>query len=117
MSRDRVAGQASAEDAAVVRTGICIAGGDVCRASDAAALGLEPCTVGERLRGAGATLTVLSLRVGEEGEWTVASRSDGSVVVTESRSRAGGAAGGFGVEASPIGLELGVEGAYTFTVG
>ena len=144
MSRDRVAGQASAEYtavlalvaaalvgagavvgpagvgeavAAVVRTGICIAGGDVCRASDAVALGLAPCTIAERRRGGGATLTVLSLRAGGEGEWTVASRSDGSVVVTEALTRSAGAGGGIGLEASPLKLELGVEGAYAFTVG
>jgi hypothetical protein len=103
--------------AGVVRSGICIVGGDVCRASDAAALGLEPCTVGELRRGRGAVVTVLSLRIGDEGEWTVGTRSDGSVVVTHARERVGGVAGGFGVTASPLGLKLGVEGAYGFTVG
>ena len=44
--------------AAGIRTGICIVGGDVCRASDAAAAGLEPCTVGERSEGGGATVSI-----------------------------------------------------------
>src|SRR3954470_2961856 len=38
-----------------IRTGICIVGGDVCRPSDAAAAGLEPCTMGDRSGGSGTT--------------------------------------------------------------
>ena len=75
---------------ATVRTGICIVGGDVCRTSDAEAAGLEPCTVGERALGRGLTLTVASIRLGSGDEWTAATRSDGSVLVTKSRRRSGG---------------------------
>ena len=42
--------------------------------------------------------------------WSVATQSDGSVVVTRTEGRSGGAGVGLGVEASPFGLELGVEG-------
>jgi hypothetical protein len=95
-----------------VRTGICIVAGDVCRASDAEAAGLSPCTVRERSRGGGATVVVASLRVGGDDRMTVASRSDGSVLVTQAHDRAVGASTGLGIEASPLGVELGVEGKY-----
>jgi hypothetical protein len=96
--------------AATVRTGICIVGGDVCRASDAAAAGLEPCTVGERALGGRLTVTVASIRIGSGEEWTAATRSDGSVLVTQSRRRSGGGAIGLGVQASPLGVDFGVKG-------
>ena len=96
--------------AATVRTGICIVGGDVCRTSDAEAAGLEPCTVGERALGSGLTLTIASIRFGSGDEWTAATRSDGSVLVTKSRRRSGGVAAGVGIEASPLGLEFGRQG-------
>jgi Flp pilus assembly pilin Flp len=93
-----------------IRTGICIVGGDVCRSSDAAAAGLEPCTVGDRSGGSGATISVAWLRVGDSGGWTVATRSDGSVLVTRTHARKGGVGAGIGLEASPFGLDFGVEG-------
>jgi hypothetical protein len=102
--------------AAGVRTGICIVAGDVCRASDAEAAGLGPCTVGERAHGGGATLTLASVRLGSDDVWTVARRSDGSVLVTRTREGSVGVGAGVGVEASPFALELGVEGNYDFTL-
>jgi hypothetical protein len=100
-----------------VRTGICIVGGDVCRASDADAAGLAPCTVDERTDGGGTTLTIVSLRLGGSDQWTVARRSDGSVMVTRSEGRSAGVSVGIGIEASPFGLKLGAKGAFDFTVG
>jgi hypothetical protein len=99
-----------------LRTGLCLVGGDICRPSDARAAGLQPCTLSETARGSGAVVTVMSLRVGEHGEWTVATRSDGTALVTRTTDRSAGVAGGFGAEASPLGLEIGVGGAYAFTV-
>lgn len=93
-----------------VRTGICIVGGDICRPSDAQAAGLEPCTVNDRAEGSGATISVAWVRVGEERGWSVAERSDGSVVVTRTGDRSVGAGVGLGFEASPVGFDLGVEG-------
>jgi Flp pilus assembly pilin Flp len=100
-----------------LRTGVCIVAGDVCRASDAEAAGLEPCTVHERSRGSAGTVVLASVRLGGGGEWTVASRSDGSVLVTETEDRAVGASAGLGVEASPLGIEVGVEGRYELVLG
>lgn len=97
-----------------VRTGICIAGGDVCRTADARAAGLGPCVVGERETGGGATLTVISLRLGKAGEWAVAERSDGSVLVTRSDDARVGAGGGLGFELGPV--EVGVAGSADLVV-
>ena len=89
-----VRGGARAAGRAVVRTGVCIVGGDVCRASDAAAAGLAPCTLSDRRRGGGLAVTVLSVRVGGDHQWLVARRSDGSVAVTKLARDDLGASGG-----------------------
>jgi hypothetical protein len=103
--------------AASVRTGICVVANDVCRASDAEAAGLSPCTLREQARGGGATVVLASVRLGADDLMTVASRSDGSVLVTQTHDRTVGASTGLGVEASPLGVELGVEGKYELVVG
>ena len=100
-----------------VRTGICIVGGDICRASDAEAAGLGPCTVAERTHGGGTKLTIVSFRLGGSAQWTVARRSDGSVVVTRTEGRSAGVAAGIGIEASPFGLKFGAKGTYDLTLG
>src|SRR5688500_15323933 len=84
-----------------VRTGICIVGGDVCRPSDAEAAGLSPCTVSQQTDGSATRLTVLSVRIGASGQWTVAERSDGSYVLTRTDGKSLGAGVGIGVAASP----------------
>jgi hypothetical protein len=88
--------------ASVVRTGICIVGGDVCRDADAVAAGLAPCTVSDRRRGGGIAVTLVSLRVGGDHQWLVAQRSDGSVVVTQTDRDDIGASGGLGYELGPL---------------
>jgi Flp pilus assembly pilin Flp len=109
-------GEVGTAVAYTVRTGICIVGGDVCRASDAAAAGLAPCTVHERSDGGGATVSLAWLRLGESKGLTVAARSDGSVLVTKSRQRKAGAGAGIGIEASPLGIEFGLEGSIDATI-
>jgi hypothetical protein len=94
----------------VVRTGVCIVAGDVCRPADAAAAGLAPCTVADRRHGRSGAVIVLSLKLRESGEWTVARRSDGSVMVTQARGSDRGVSGGLGFEASPIGVSVGARG-------
>jgi hypothetical protein len=102
---------------ATVRTGICLVAGDVCRASDAAAAGLAPCTVSERTRGEGLTVTVVSVRLGADEAWTAATRSDGSVLVTRTDERTVGGAVGVGVDASPLGVDVGVGGKLDYRLG
>jgi hypothetical protein len=100
-----------------VRTGICIVAGDVCRAPDAEAAGLGPCTLAEHARGEGLTFTVASLRLGADDGWTAARRSDGTVVITHAEKRKVGATVGIGLEASPLGLDVGVDGKVDYAVG
>jgi hypothetical protein len=97
-----------AEVSKVVRTGVCIVAGDVCRASDAAAAGLRPCTISDERRGGGGAVTILSVRIGGDHQWLVARRSDGSVAVTKLARDDLGASGGLGLELGP--LKAGVEG-------
>ena len=101
------------EVARAVRTGICIVGGDVCRTADARAAGLAPCTVSDRRRGGGAALTVFFVKVGERHQWTVAQRSDGSVLVTREDGESAGVAGGIGIEYGA--LRLGADGSASLT--
>src|SRR4051794_6766501 len=99
--------------AQAMRTGICIVGGDVCRTSDARADGLSPCVVSERAKGAGLTVSIALLRIGESGEWSAARRSDGTVLVTHSRERRVGAGGGIGASAGVV--EVGAAGSLDLT--
>ena len=102
-----------------LRTGVCIVGGDICRASDAAAAGLSPCTVGDRSTGGGMVVSVGWLRLGEAKGLTVAQRSDGSVIVTRTHERRAGCGAGIGIDASPVGIDIGAEvsGDLTMTSG
>ena len=93
-----------------VRTGICIVAGDVCRASDAEAAGLAPCTLDDHTRGEGLTFTVASVRFGADDAWTASRRSDGSVIVTHTDERSLGGKVGIGVEASPLGVNAELSG-------
>jgi hypothetical protein len=93
-----------------LRTGICIVAGDVCRASDAEAAGLLPCTLDDHTRGQGLTFTVASIRFGADDRWTAARRSDGSLIVTHTDERSLGAEIGIGAEATPLGIEAELSG-------
>lgn len=95
---------------AAVRTGVCIVGGDICRDADAAAAGLPPCVTSARERGTDTTVDVAVLRVGEDHRWSVAVRSDGSAVVTQTDGRALGATVGVGRTFTPVGLDVGLSG-------
>jgi Flp pilus assembly pilin Flp len=99
-----------------IRTGVCIVGGDVCRASDAAAAGLSPCTVEDSTNGGGLIVSVGWLRLGDAGGVTVAVRSDGSVLVTRTHARRGGAGVGIGLDATPLGLDVGADASADFTI-
>ncbi len=92
---------------AAVRAGICIVGGDVCRGSDAAAAGLEPCVTSARSRREDTALEIAVVRVGEQGEWQLALRSDGQAVVTRIAENQIGGTAGVGVSFSPAGVEAG----------
>ena len=109
-------GEIPAAVASTVRTGICIVAGDICRDSDARAAGLQPCTVGDRSQGGGKTFSVGWLRIGGADGLLVAQRSDGSVVVTKSKQARTGVGAGVGLEATPLGIDVGVYGSVDFTI-
>jgi len=88
-----------------VRTAICIVGGDVCRRSDAAAAGLEPCVTTARSERADTTLDIAVVRLGEHGEWELALRSDGQALVTQLAESELGGTVGVGVSFSPAAVE------------
>jgi hypothetical protein len=88
-----------------VRTGICIAGGDICRTSDAAAAGLDPCVTRARTSREETTLDIAVVRLGEHGEWQLALQSDGRALVTQLDENEIGGTAGVGLTFSPIGVE------------
>jgi hypothetical protein len=88
-----------------VRTGICIVGADVCRSSDAAAAGLQPCVTRARSSREETTLDIAVVRLGEHGEWQLALRSDGQALVTRLDENEVGGTAGVGVTFSPLGVE------------
>jgi hypothetical protein len=96
---------------AAVRTAICIAGGDLCRTADATAAGLDPCVTSARSRRAETTLDVALVRLGGNGEWQLALRSDGSAEVTRLEEAEAGGTLGVGVTFSPAGVSAGVTAA------
>ena len=102
-----------------IRTGLCLVGGDICRDADARAAGLSPCTVRERTKSSGLTATIAFLDLGGGDRWTVARRSDGSVLMSVGSEEHGGVSGGLGVELSPLGVHLAADGAagVSFTSG
>jgi len=87
--------------AGALRTGLCIAGGDVCRPADAAAAGLAPCITRERFRRQDTAIDVAVVRFGGQGEWQLALRSDGSATVTRLAGADGGGGVGIGLSFSP----------------
>src|SRR5829696_2798606 len=99
---------------AAVRTGLCIVGGDICRAADAAAAGLAPCLTSERYRRQDTTLDIAVVRLGGRGEWQLALQSDGGATVTRLADGRAGATAGIGVTFSPLGVDAGASGALTF---
>jgi hypothetical protein len=88
-----------------LRAGLCIVGGDVCRSSDAAAAGLEPCVTSARSEREDTTLDIALVRFGEQGQWQLALRSDGQALVTRIAGSQLGGTVGVGVSFSPAGVE------------
>jgi hypothetical protein len=93
-----------------VRVGLCIVGGDVCRAADAERQGLEPCVL--RVHGGDkhtrVNVTILSYGTGKG--FAIERRSDGSAHVVATSDSEGGAVAGVGIRLGPqvdVGAEAG----------
>ena len=100
--------------ARIVKTGVCIVAGDVCRPADAAAAGLAPCTLSERRTGGSFAVTIYSVRLGGGHQVSIARRSDGSWLVVESDDSDAGLSAGLGVTAGPV--RLGIDGGAGLTI-
>jgi hypothetical protein len=100
--------------ARIVKTGVCVVGGDICRTADAEAAGLAPCTLAERREGNSAAITILSVRLAGGGELGIGRRSDGSILVVRSDDGGLGVTGGLGLTAGPV--QLGVQAGAGVTV-
>jgi hypothetical protein len=87
---------------AKLRLALCIVGGDVCRASDAAARGLEPCLVSAEEHQTENGVSFLFFRGGGTDFWSVQRRSDGSIVLTEGYGQDLTASTGIGVDLGPV---------------
>jgi hypothetical protein len=85
-----------------VRVALCIVGGDVCRAADAAAAGLDPCVMEDGASETSETVTVGFASLGGQGAWSVEERSDGRLLVTFREGIDGGATAGAGVRLGPL---------------
>ena len=84
-----------------IRTGLCIVGGDICRAADARARGLEPCVNSAVEHSADTSVSLLVVRTGHEHAYAVERLSDGRV-------RVRGTDGGHTSGSSSRGFQLGV---------
>jgi hypothetical protein len=95
---------------AALRTAICIAGGDVCRGSDAAAAGLHPCVTRARSSRAETAVDIAIVRLGENGEWQLALQSDGTALVSRLDEAEAGLVAGVGFTFSPVGIDASLDG-------
>ena len=103
---------------AKARLALCVVGGDICTAADAAAAGLAPCVVAAERRSQEHGLTVAIVRAGRYGLVQVERRSDGSAMVTKLGGGSLDASAGFSVKLGPV-LHAGgsVSGGYSFRAG
>ncbi|MEJ7893629.1 MAG: hypothetical protein WKF94_13430 [Solirubrobacteraceae bacterium] len=81
-----------------LRLALCVVGGDVCGASDAAARGLEPCVVSADEHATQTGVSFLVLRAGGTDFWSVQRRSDGQLTLTTGYGQDLGAGASVGVE-------------------
>ena len=94
------------EVARAVRLGLCVVADDYCRAGDAAAERLPPCTLGSRVSGRESEISLLNFRLGENNEWNVSVASDGSVSIVHTEGGSAALVAGVGAE---LGYQVAVE--------
>jgi hypothetical protein len=102
---------------AKLRLALCIVGGDVCRASDAADLGLEPCLVADESHERDSGISFLVFRAGGSDFWSVQRRSDGTVVLTEGYGQSLDASAGPELDLGPVHVGGSVAGGAGFRTG
>lgn len=101
-----------------LRVALCIVGGDVCRGTDAAAEGLEPCVVRVRDAARRSTVSLLLLKGGTHAGFAIEQRSDGSSRVSFTDGSHAGAAAEAGVRlGAHVGAGAGAGGEVGWTGG
>lgn len=85
-----------------LRLALCVVGGDVCGASDAAARGLEPCLVASEDHASDNGLSFLVLRAGGTDFWSLQRRSDGRLTLSAGYGQDLGATAGVGAQLGPV---------------
>jgi len=85
-----------------LRLALCMVAGDVCRTSDAAARGLEPCVVAgeDHAQESGVSLLVFRSSGGET--WSIQRRSDGSILLSAGYGQGLDLVGGVGLQLGPV---------------
>jgi hypothetical protein len=102
---------------AKLRLALCIVGGDVCRRSDAAARGLEPCLVSGEEHARETGISFLFIRGSGNEAWSVERLSDGRVRLSAGYGQALGATAGLGVHLGPVSAGGSADGAIGFRSG
>jgi hypothetical protein len=102
---------------AKLRLALCIVGGDVCRRSDAAARGLEPCTVAETDHARETGISFLFIRGSGSEAWSVTRLSDGRILLSASYGQGLGATAGLGVHLGPVAAGGSADGGVGFRSG
>ncbi len=85
-----------------LRKALCIVGGDVCRSSDAARRGLEPCVVADEEHERETGINFVFFRTTGGEQWSVQRRSDGRFLLSASYDQHLGGTTGFGAKLGPV---------------
>ena len=99
-----------------IRVGLCIAGGDVCRSSDAQRAGLEPCVVSAHEGDQHTRVILAAVSYGAHDDMVVERRSDGSARVSFARRDEGGVSAAISTRLGPhakFGAEAGAAVGWT----
>jgi hypothetical protein len=100
-----------------LRLALCIVGGDVCRRSDAAARGLEPCLVSAEEHERETGVSFLFIRGSGSEVWAVERLSDGRIRLSAGYGQGLGASTGIGLEVGPVRAGGSASGAIGFRAG
>jgi hypothetical protein len=100
-----------------LRLALCLVSGDVCRRSDAAARGLEPCLVSGTEHARETGVSFLFIRGSGSEAWSVERLSDGRILLSAGYGQGLGATAGLGVHLGPVNAGGSADGAVGFRAG
>jgi hypothetical protein len=100
-----------------LRLALCIVGGDVCRRSDAAARGLEPCLVSGEEHERETGISFLFIRGSGSEVWAIERLSDGRIRLSAGYGQGLAASTGIGAEVGPVRAGGSASGGLGFRAG